>query len=167
MCVSHARVLKASGTTPQAPPPPQRGRRGAAEAVLALELPSESCALGRGASAQGNPPHGAVLSVASGRHRGHGARGAAGGSCEPLAGSRGWPGEGREARAPPPPGQGEQPALGTEGGMSGGGTVSPGLGCGPWKPQGFTWKVPEPLESVVSRGPGVRLGPPSWQTPAD
>lgn len=42
--------------------------------------------------------------------------------------------------------------------MSGGGTVSPGLGCGPWKPQGFTWKVPEPLESVVSRG----TRGPSW-----
>lgn len=84
--VLHAWLLKVSRTTPR--PPPPGGVAEAAEAVSALELPSESCALGRGALAQGFPPHGDVFSVTGGGHWGHGALGVAGGSCEALAGCR-------------------------------------------------------------------------------
>ena len=114
----------------------------------------------------GEPPHRAVLSVAGGGRRAPGPWGTGSGRGE-LRGTGGQQetgqDEGCEARAPPPPGQGEQPVLRAEGGMPSGGTVSPGLGCGPRKPQGFTWKVPEPLESVVRRG----TRGPSWQTQAD
>lgn len=71
---------------PQAPHPAglRRGRGG----CLGLGAAVRVLRPWMWASAQGNPPHRAVLSVAGGGHRGHGARGAAGGSCEALAGSR-------------------------------------------------------------------------------
>lgn len=156
---------------PQAPPT-RRGRRGTtepAEAVSALELPSESCALGRGALAQGFPPHGDVFSVAGGGHWGHGALGVASGSCEALAGSRKLARVKAARLGHPHPSRTESSQRsGQRAGCLAGANCEPRVGLRPLEASGVHTEGSRTLGNLsLAGGPGIRLGPPSWQTQAD